>query len=100
MLPKQLKMKQKNKKTESFGMLLGTLGARLLGHLLTGKGVKAKILGEGVIRAGKGTIRVGEGTIRELVRIFNAPQLILKYNNINKMNLSLMVFTQEIIYLQ
>ena len=32
-------------------MLLGTLGASLLGNLLTGKGT---------IRAGKGTIRAGE----------------------------------------
>ena len=33
-------------------MLLGTLAASLLGHLLTGKG------------AGKGTISAGDGTIR------------------------------------
>ena len=32
-------------------MLLGTLGASLLGNLLTGKGI---------IRAGEGTIRAGE----------------------------------------
>ena len=38
-------------------MLLGTLGASLLGDLLT------KILsGRGVIRAGKGTIRAGYGS--------------------------------------
>ena len=36
-------------------MLLGTLGAGLLGNLLTG---------ESKIRAGKSTIRAGEGTIR------------------------------------
>ena len=40
-------------------MLLGTLGASLLGNLLTGKGVNKKIKGmnrarEGIIRAGKG----------------------------------------------
>ena len=34
-------------------MLLGTLGASLLGNLLTG--------GKGIIRAGKGVIRAGEG---------------------------------------
>ena len=35
-------------------MLLCALGARLLGNLLTGKGVKhSKIPGRGVIRAGK-----------------------------------------------
>ena len=40
-------------------MLLGTLGASLLGDLLS-KGLS----GRGVIRAGEGTIRASEGTIR------------------------------------
>ena len=40
-------------------MLLGTLGASLLGDVLS------KVLsGKGVIRAGEGTVRAGEGTIR------------------------------------
>ena len=47
-------------------MLLGTLGASLLGDILSnslsGKGVIRA--GEGTIRAGKGTIRAGEGRIR------------------------------------
>ena len=34
-------------------MLLCTLGVSLLGNLLTGKRVKAKIPGQGAIRAGK-----------------------------------------------
>ena len=34
-------------------MLLGTLGASLLGNLLTGKGI---------IRAGDGIVRAGEGS--------------------------------------
>ena len=38
--------------------LLGTLGASLLGDVLS-KGLS----GTGVIRAGEGTIRAGEGTI-------------------------------------
>ena len=38
----------------------GTLGASLLGNLLTGKGIKiSKIPERGVTRAGKGTIRAG-----------------------------------------
>ena len=41
-------------------MLLGTLGASLLGILLTGKGVKVKIPTRGVIRAGEGKIRAGQ----------------------------------------
>ena len=47
-------------------MLLGALGASLIGDVLSkglsGKGVIRS--GEGVIRAGKGVIRAGEGTIR------------------------------------
>ena len=39
--------------------LLGTLGARLLGSLLAGKGVNKK--GKGIHRAGEGVIRAGEG---------------------------------------
>ena len=40
-------------------MLLGTLGASLLGNLLTGKGVNKK--GKGINRASSGIIRAGEG---------------------------------------
>ena len=46
-------------------MLLGTLGANLLGNLLAGKeaiamsqGWKANMSGQGTIRAGDGTIRI------------------------------------------
>ena len=46
------------------GMLLGTIGASLLGNSLGSKRVKAKIPEKGVMRAGEGTIRAGEGTIR------------------------------------
>ena len=49
-----------------FSMLLGTLGASLLGDVLS-KGLSGKSViraGEGTIRAGKGVIRAGEGTIR------------------------------------
>ena len=40
-------------------VLLGTLGASLLGDVLS-----TGLSGSGVIRAGEGTIRAGEGTIR------------------------------------
>ena len=40
-------------------MLLGTLGASLLGDLLT-----KNLSGKGTIRAGEGAIRAGEGAIR------------------------------------
>ena len=39
-------------------MLLGTLGASLLGNILTGKGVNKK--GKGIHRAGEGIVRTGE----------------------------------------
>ena len=40
-------------------MLFGTLGASLLGNLLTGKGMNRK--GRGIYRAGEGIIRASEG---------------------------------------
>ena len=52
---KQFENEAKEKKGRFLRMLLGTLGATLLGNLFTGKIT---------IRAGEGTIRVGEGTIR------------------------------------
>ena len=47
---KQLKMKLKNKKEGILRMILGTLGASLLGNMIAGKGV---------IIAREGTARVG-----------------------------------------
>ena len=44
-------------------MLLGTIGASLLGNSLESKTVNPKIPEKGVMVAGKGTIRAGEGTI-------------------------------------
>ena len=57
-------------------MLLGTLGASLLGNLLTG--------GKGVMRVGDGIVRAGSGSKKKV--------------NTIKMNLDLMVFILEIIY--
>ena len=45
----------KEQKRGFLGVLLGTLGASLLGNLLAGKGT---------FRAGKGRIRAGEGAVR------------------------------------
>ena len=51
-------------------MLLGTLGASLLGNLLTGKGafhagkgIHGAGKGKGIYRAGEGIVRVGEGNM-------------------------------------
>ena len=47
-------MKQKNKKEDFLSMLLGTLGASLLGNLLTGTGIVRVGTGKGIVRAGTG----------------------------------------------
>ena len=47
-----IKNETKEQKGGFFSMLLDTLGASLLGSLLTGKGT---------VRAGEGTVRAGEG---------------------------------------
>ena len=57
-----IKNEAKEQKGGFLSMLLGTLGASLLGNLWAGKDtIRA---GEWTIRAGEGTIRAGEGTIR------------------------------------
>ena len=44
-----------------YSTLLGALGARLLGSLLTWRGVNKK--GKGIHRAGEGIVRAGEGNM-------------------------------------
>ena len=53
-------------------MLLGTLGASLLGNLLTG--------GKGMMRAGEGIVRAGEGSVASRVKGEGA-----KKNNLNSL---------------
>ena len=55
-------MKQKNKKEAFLSMLLCTLGASLLGDLLT-----KKLSGKGTVRAGEETIRAGYGIKKALI---------------------------------
>ena len=57
-------MQQKEQKGGFPGMLLGNLGANLLGNLLTGKGQIAMSQKRGTIRAREGTFRADEGTVR------------------------------------
>ena len=54
---KTIKNEAKEQKRGSLGMLLDTLGASLLGNLLTSKSTIRD--GEGTIRTGKETIRAG-----------------------------------------
>ena len=52
---KTIENETKEQRGGFLGMLLGTLGASLLGNLLTG--------GKGIMRAGDGIVRAGEGSI-------------------------------------
>ena len=56
-VPETIKNETKEQKGGFLSMLLGTLGASLLGNLLTGKET---------VRAGEGTARAGEGIKKEL----------------------------------
>ena len=75
-------------------MLLGTLGASLLGNLLGGKGILRADSGN---NKGKGIVRAGTGKKNG---IFNAFSSSNKFRNIVNMSQGLMVFFQEIIYLK
>ena len=55
-----IKNKAKEQKRGFLGTLLGTLGASLLGNILTGKGVIAKSQVQGPIVARDSTIRAGQ----------------------------------------
>ena len=51
----------KEQKGGFLSMLLGTLGASLLGNLLTGQGVKRAGKGKGINKAGENVLRAGYG---------------------------------------
>ena len=58
---KTIENETKEQRGGFLGMFLGTLGASLLGNLLTGgKGIMRA--GDGIVRAGHGTVRAGEGS--------------------------------------
>ena len=58
---KTIENETKEQRGGFLGMLLGTLGAKLLGNLLTGgKGIMRA--GDGIVRAGDGIVRAGEGS--------------------------------------
>ena len=60
-------MKQKKQKGRFLSMLLGTLGANLLGYLLTGKGIVRAGSGHPLYenKKGKGIVRAGSGNKKE-----------------------------------
>ena len=49
----------KEQKGGFLSMLLGTLGASLLGNILAGKGINRAGKGRGINRAGEGVVRAG-----------------------------------------
>ena len=64
-------------------MLLGTLGASLLGNLLTGKGIMRAVEGSVASRAkGDGIVRAGKGSKK------NKPKFAITFSSINKYKIS------------
>ena len=57
---KTIKNEKKEQKGGLLSMLLGTLGARLLGDLLA-----KNLSGKGTVRAGEGFLRAGEGILKK-----------------------------------
>ena len=102
--------KVNEKKRRLLSMLLGTLGASLLGNILASKGINRAGKGQKINKAGKGRgiNRTSEGIVRagcghrSSKRMDSQCRLILWqiliYKNIIKINLDLMVFILEIIY--
>ena len=66
---KMIENETKEQRGGFLGMLLGTLGASLLGNLLTG--------GKGMMRVGDGIVRAGEGSK-------NTPKFTVTFSSINK----------------
>ena len=61
---KTIKNEAKEQKGGFLWMLLGTLGASLLGNLLTGQVAIATSQGRGAISASEGKFRAGEGSVK------------------------------------
>ena len=73
---KTIENETKEQSGRFLGMLLGTLGASLLGNLLTGgKGMMRA--GDGIVRAGDGIVRAGEGSKKKT-------KFTITFSSINK----------------
>ena len=76
---KTIENETKEQRRGFLSMLLGTLGATLLGNLLTGgKGMMRA--GEGIVRAGDGIVRAGEGS-KKTPKFTSTISPINKYRN-------------------
>ena len=73
---KTTKNETKEQRGGFLGMLLGTLGASLLGNLLTG--------GKGIMRAGDGIVRAGDGIVRAGEGSKKTPKFTVSFSSINK----------------
>ena len=71
-LSKTIENEIKEQRGGFLSMLLGTLGASLLGNLLTGKGI---------MRAGDGIVRAGEGSKKKQPKFATTFSSINKYRN-------------------
>ena len=72
-LTKTIKNETKGQRVGFLSMLLGTLGASLLGNLLTGE--------KGIVRAGDGTVRAGSGSKKKQTKFAITFSSINKYRN-------------------
>ena len=77
---KTIENETKEQRGGLLSMLLGTLGASLLGNLLTGeKGMMRE--GEGIVREGDGIVRAGEGSNKKKPKFTITISSINKYRN-------------------
>ena len=73
---KAIENETKEQRGGFLGILSGTLGASLLGNLLTGgKGIMKA--GDGIVRAGDGVVRAGQGSKKD-------PKFTVTFSSINK----------------
>ena len=73
---KTIENETKEQRGGFLSMLLGTLGASLLGNLLTGR--------KGIMRAGDGIVRAGDGILRADEGIKKTPKFTITISSINK----------------
>ena len=73
---KTIKNETKEQRSGFLSMLLGALGASLLGNLLTG--------GKGIMRAGNGIVRAGDGIVRAGEGSKKTPKFTVTFSSINK----------------
>ena len=73
---KTIENETKEQRGGYLSMLLGTLGASLLGNLLTG--------GKGIVRAGDGRVRAGKGIVRAGEGSKKNPKFTVTFSSINK----------------